>query len=243
MLEQAYATFLQVKAGQDITISDKTFRVVGIVNPGIRPAKADVYMLYDDAYQVVNDYMGDLAVEDPINIILVEVSSSEVQDKAIRQIKRLWPDLVVSSYGCYKPASRAMAISRAMAAALVIVVIVSVVLLSARSQMASLVERRREIGILKAIGWNNASIVKQILTESLIQALTGACCGSLLAIGVLYLMRRGLINSINMASSIYLLPSVFLMGFVLAIVGGIVAGSIPALVAVCQWPASLLRRI
>ena len=37
-----------------MTIANKDYTVAGIVNPGVRPAKADVYMLFRDAEKAIN---------------------------------------------------------------------------------------------------------------------------------------------------------------------------------------------
>lgn len=243
MLEQAYAKLTGRKVGDTIEIAEKAFSVVGIVNPGIRPAKADVYMLRDDAGEVVARRMGELAVPNPINMILVEVESSAMQDQVIRSVKNLWVDLVISSYACYKPAARAMSIHRTGALILIIVVAAGTVLLSMKSQLASLVEQRHDIGILKAIGWTDSIIAWQFLTESVLGAAAGGVLGILAGAvaTVLLLNVRG--SGPGLFADVSISPWVLVIAFLLGITGGIIAAGYPAYVAARQYPSQLLRSV
>lgn len=243
ILEQAYARSRQLKVGDRITIAGCTFDIKGIVNPGIRPAKADIYMLFDDAKQAISKSVQLSLPDDPINMILVEVSSSDVQDQAIRDTKALWRDLVVSSYACYKPASSAASLNTATVACLNIVVAICAIILSAKSQLTSLVERRREIGILKAIGWGNTRIVSQCLVESVIQALVGGCIGCVIAILAVVFIPWDAWFHIRVSTQQLFLPMIFLWGLGLSLIGGMCAGFLPAYLATYKRPSDLLRAI
>ena len=241
MLEQAYAQLTHHKTGDIIEIAGKPFTVLGIVNPGIRPAKVDIYMSREDARQVVSRHMGELAVSNPINMILVEVASSAKQDQVIRSVKGLWSDLVISSYACYKPAARAMAIYRTAALSLIVVVAVGTVLLSMKSQLASLVEQRHDIGILKSIGWSNSTIAWQLLTESVLQATAGGILGVLAGVIVTVLLPNVRGYDAGLFSNIHISPLVAATAFLLGLIGGVVAAVYPAWVAARQTPSKLLR--
>jgi ABC-type antimicrobial peptide transport system permease subunit len=243
MLEQAYAKLKNLRVGNTIDIAGETFTIVGIVNPGIRPAKADIYMLRKNAQTVISRNMGEIASPDPINVMLVEVASSTLQDQVIQSVKSMWSDLVVSSYACYKPAAKAMFIHRVAASVLIVVVAVGTVLLSMKSQLASLMEQRHDLGILKAIGWTNGIITWQLLAESAIQAgagsILGVFAGAAMTISLPHVSGydTGLFSNMNI--SIWVLAIALLLG----ITGGIVAAAFPSWVAARQQPSQLLRCI
>jgi putative ABC transport system permease protein len=241
MLEQAYAQFTHRKIADIIEIEGKPFTVLGIVNPGIRPAKVDIYMSREDAGQVLSQVMGELAVPNPINMILVEVASSKRQDQVIRAVKSMRSDLVISSYACYKPAANAMAIHRIGALSLIAVVAVGTVLLSMKSQLASLVEQRHDIGILKAIGWTNSTIACQLLTESVLQAFAGGVLGVLAGAVVTVLLPNLRGYDPGLFPNMSISPWVAATAFVLGIIGGVVAACYPAWIAARQIPSKLLR--
>jgi len=58
-----------------------------------------------------------------------------------------------------------------------IILLVAATLFSLKSQFGSVVERTKDIGILKAIGWADFDITKQIFFEALLQGLAGGIVG------------------------------------------------------------------
>jgi putative ABC transport system permease protein len=226
-----------------VSIAGATLPVVGVINPGIRPAKADVYMHYSDAEEVINRRLGGTPLRGEANVLLVEVASAKVQDEAIRAVRQLHPGLVVSSYACYRPAAQVMGMNEGATWLLTVILAVAAVALSLKSQLASVLERRREIGILKAIGWTDGNIVSQLLAESVLQAALGGLLGCALAAAFLGLAPVGALSGVGGAARVALSPVVMLAGVLLALLGGVIAGAIPALRAARQRPAEALRSI
>jgi putative ABC transport system permease protein len=239
MLEQAYAKIRGLHAGSQFELLGESLSVVGVVNPGIRPAKADIYMHHRDASRLVRKRMQQSGPDTLYNMILVEVSTSDVQEEAIGAVKQLWVDLVISSYACYKPAAQASAIHNTALGSLIVVIGLGAVLFAMKSQMATVFERRRELGILKAIGFTNIECAQLIFSESLFQAMLGGLlgCGTVLfALLVIPATQWGLLPT-----QIWIMPRLFLIALVLCLLGGAVAGSIPAHLVVRSCPSKLLR--
>ena len=242
MLEEAYAGLTGLRLGDRVAVADRTFEVVGIVNPGIRPAKADVYMHLDAVRPLVDRRLGGDPIGGQANVLLVEVASAPVQDEAIRGVRALLPGLVVSSYACYRPAAAVMGINGRAAALLAVLVGAGAVLVAMKTQWASVIERRRDLAILKAIGWTDRRVVLQVLTESVLVALAGGAGGAVVAAVVLTAVPldavvgaaggRGLAAALALAA-----------GLALALAGGIVAGIVPAAIAARQPPIAALRRM
>jgi putative ABC transport system permease protein len=245
ILEKAYAKLKKLKEGDEVTIAGSMFSVIGIVKPPIRPAKADIYMHFDEAEQVINKRMGASSIHNEANVILVEVKSSKVQDEAITSMKNLLPGdyLVASSYACYRPAAKVMGINEDAAWLLTIIIGICAVILALKSQLSSVLERRRDIGILKAIGWTDGNVVSQILAESVLQAMIGGILGCLVAVAILLFVPIEMLSGIEAGAHIRISAWVLVLGFVLAFLGGIIAGSFPALIAARQQPADALRSI
>ena len=242
MLEEAYAKARELKAGDSVTIAGTAVPVVGIVNPGIRPAKADVYLRIDDARQLINRRVKP-AVGNEANVVLVEVADSALQLQAIASVKRTLPGSVISTYACYRPAALVAGMNEASLWLLTIVIAVAAVALSLKSQLSSVVERRHDIGILKAIGWTDRRIVAQVIVESLLQAVAGGVLGC--AVAILITMLLPIKTVIGIAAG--LSPAAFVpvlgLGILMAVLGGVIAGIFPALVAARMRPAEALRRI
>jgi len=173
--------------------------------------------------------------------ILVEVKDSSVQDQAIREVKSLFPGMVISSYACYKPAAKARAISTTTIAILTVAIGVFTILLAMSSQLSVLVERRRELGVLKTIGFSNGRIMGQILLESSVQAALGAALPGLFVLLLMpWVLSRYLATMDVPGSGIRWLP-ICILAISLSIAGGLLAGLFPALWACRQRPSRLLR--
>lgn len=243
LLEQAYAQLRRLDVGNAVRISNQTFTVLGIINPGIRPAKADIYMPYTEAEQLVASQIPNVPLSGQANLILVEVKNSSVQDQAIREVKSMYPDLVISSYACYKPAAKARAINTTAIALLVVAIGVFTVFLAMASQLSVLVERRRELGILKTLGFSNGRIMGQIVLESVVQAAMGALVAGLFVLILIpWVLLKWLVPMDIPMSNIWWLP-ICVMAIGLSVVGGLLAGLFPALWACRQRPSSLLRSL
>ena len=217
------------------------------MKPPIRPAKADVYMPITEARRVIaprqKGKVSPEALARAVNMILVEVESSQAQDQALASVRKLYPGLITSTYACYKPARKVIGMNEKAMWALTAVVAIGATLLAMRTQLSSVIERRREIGILKAIGWTNGDVVRLILTETALQAVAGAALGCVLAAAVILLTPAAVLTGIRTSATIGLSAPVFLIAFALALVGGGVAGALPALSAARLNPAEAMRRV
>lgn len=242
MLEEAYARLRGLHVGGRVTVAGESFEVVGIVNPGIRPAKADIYMHLEDSRRVINRRMASNPMGDEVNVILVEVASAPVQDEAIASVKGLLPGLLVSSYACYKPAAAVMGINERAVVLLAVVIGLCALLVAMKTQLASIIERRHDIAILKAIGWTDGTIVLGIVAESLLLAVGGGLLGCLVAVAFLVLAPLDTLSGIPMPAGFGVSGVVVGAGLLLAAIGGVIAGIIPAMIAARQRPAEALRR-
>jgi putative ABC transport system permease protein len=243
LIDESYARSRLMDPGARINLGDREFTVAGVVNPGIRPARADIYMPFDEAERVIRDHMNHPNLKDVANIVLVEVKSARLQEKAIRAIKALIPGSVVSSYGCYRPAAKVMGIGENTLWILAIALGVCTVLLAMKSQMGSVIERRRDIGILKAIGWTNGRILSVVLSESIIQSLAGAALGCAAALVILLAVPARAFIERAAGSGVEASPYVFPAAFLLAVIGGVIAGVFPGLHAARLRPAEALRKL
>lgn len=106
----------------------------------------------------------------------------------------------------------------AFAAVILLISCVSI----ANTMMVGVVERRREIGIRKAVGASNRNIVGQFLAESLILSVRGAVVGLVLA----YIVAE--VTLIMLQAHLVFSWNALIFGFSIPIVIGIVAGAHPA---------------
>ena len=105
--------------------------------------------------------------------------------------------------------------------------------------LMSVLERTREIGVLRALGWRRRQVLQMILRESLILGAVGGVCGLLLGLG-LGRMVRLLPGTWGALQPIYT-PQLFAQALVVATVAGVVGGVYPAWRAARMRPVEALR--
>jgi putative ABC transport system permease protein len=110
-----------------------------------------------------------------------------------------------------------------------------------KSQFASVAERTREIGILKAIGWTDSDVTKQVFLESLLICFAGGLIGVGIGYLVVFLVPQlGLVSTQNLVLTVS--SSLVLIGLLASVGAGTLAGIIPAWRAARLQPAEALRR-
>ena len=97
---------------------------------------------------------------------------------------------------------------------------------AANSLYAIVDSRRRDLAILRAVGFNSAPIIASVVAESILLALPGALVGALVA----WLLFNGLLASPFGASfHMAVTPSLALLGLGWALGMGVIGGLLPAL--------------
>jgi putative ABC transport system permease protein len=132
-----------------------------------------------------------------------------------------------------------MGINREAGKVLLVVIGFSTLLLALKSQWASMIERRRDIAILKTIGWSPSVILALLVLESLIQAFAGSLLGCIA--GQILLVAGSAFGPGAPLALNHISPVTWEAAVGLALMGGLIAGIIPALYAARQWPAAGLR--
>jgi putative ABC transport system permease protein len=113
--------------------------------------------------------------------------------------------------------------------------------------VTSVIERTREIGVMKAVGFTNYQVVAMILAESFAMSLIGGSIGMALGVvGAYALASRGLrITAETMTLVVMarpaLTPDLFSLTFGLTVSVGVMGGLLPAYMASKIPPAVALR--
>jgi putative ABC transport system permease protein len=123
---------------------------------------------------------------------------------------------------------------------------VSFVLLIACANVANLLlarasTRRTEMAVRAALGATRARIVRQLVLESLMLSLVGGVAGTVVATGMLGVLRALGPESIPRLADVSVDTTVLLFTFVVALVTGLVFGLTPALAASRADTQSMLR--
>jgi putative ABC transport system permease protein len=132
---------------------------------------------------------------------------------------------------------------RSILAVLSISWVLSVALIGLVFSMAAN-ERRRELGVLRALGATRSFILRSLLAEAGLLALSGAVAGISLAVLSIYLFRDLLVDALGIPFLVPALPSLLVLvvaGLALSLVSVAVAALIPAHRISRQEPAMAMR--
>lgn len=102
--------------------------------------------------------------------------------------------------------------------------------------LVGVTERTREIGIRKALGATNHHVMGQFLVESLIMCVVGGAIGLIVAYALAFLIGSQLYFQPSLS------PYIFITGFGLALIVGVIFGLYPALKAARKDPINALRQ-
>jgi putative ABC transport system permease protein len=226
--EESFTMAHNLAVGDTLNAYGGKFLLAGIINSGIKPGKADVYAPIGNVRRILKEDLKCLSPGFDMNIILVEVSDSRIQSQVISQIKDRMKYFSISSYNCYQPASQVMTIIEKTSTLLTILIFIFLLIFSAKNQLTSLMERSREIGILKSLGWSNTRLTNQIILISLIQALIGVIIGIILGLLIILLLNSNQITLFNMMEfnfRIRVIPVII----TISLAGGLIAGILPVI--------------
>ncbi len=239
MLEQDFASIYNLSVGSDLQLGDRIYKVAAIVNPPLRPGKANIYMTLSDLRELVATRL-EIPVNNPTNAVLVESKGSKYHDQAKADIaKILGQSSRISSYGCYQPGMLAMGINENTALTITAIVVLCMLLLAMKIQYSSVIQRRVDIGILKAIGWRDGNVVSQIMAEAFFYAITGGIAGVIIAYIIVYSLPADLLSG----KDTIIHPFILAAGLLLPLAGGLIAGVISSARAVRMQTSDILRSI
>ena len=224
--EESFASAHDLSIGDTLKIYGGKFILAGIVNSGIKPGKADLYATIENVRNILKDNLKCISPGFDMNIVLVEVADARMQNQVFLQLKEKMKYLAVSSYNCYQPATDVMNITRKTTIILSVLIFIFLIIFSAKTQLTALMERYREIGILKSLGWSNTRLSKQILMISAIQALAGASIGILSGLLVILLTFGHNIRLFGLLEFQFQYSAILIL-LVLCLTGGLIAGIFP----------------
>lgn len=192
ILDESYATTQTKAVGDTITLGDAQFTIIGIVGAtgSSSTTESDVYIPLDTAQTLSGE-------TDKVTTIYVSASSSSDVDAIQSSLQTALPDATVSTQ-----ADLAASISGSLSTAsnlisslgkwLSIAVLAAAFLIAILFTISGVTRRTREFGTLKAIGWSNGRITRQVAGESIVQGLIGGVIGA--AVGLIGIVVINMIS-------------------------------------------------
>ena len=184
-----------------------------------------------------------LNIEDEIDLIVVQVlEKNKIEDisnsieKALRKDRNL--DIGEEDFSVQTPVQGIQTINTILNIINIIVIGIAAVSLLvgsigiANTMYTSVLERTKEIGIMKSIGAKNSDILFIFLIESGLLGLVGGIIGATMGLGLAYLASYFVsITFPGLSLEVQTSQSLLISAIVLSFLLGIISGTIPALQA------------
>ncbi|WP_061015232.1 ABC transporter permease [Microbacterium sp. CCH5-D1] len=272
MVDSTYASTNGITVGDTIDVAGSDVEVVGILGSTSDSADtaANVYLPLRTAQTLAG-------VDDVISTVYVQADSAASIDAVQSALAEELPDATVTSQS-----ELASTVSGSLSSAttlitnlgtwLSVIVLAVALLLSVLLTLSGVGRRTREFGTLKAIGWSNGRVVRQVAGESMVQGLIGGAAGLVLGVIGIVLINvlrptvaasggsqagpggmgggptgGGAVFQGQQTADIVLqapfTPGVLLAAVGLAVLGGVVAGAFGGWRAARLRPAEALRSV
>ena len=177
LLGAAAAEALNKNAGDMLRIMDSVFRIVGIYETGATLEDNGAVILLQDAQEV-------LGKPRQVSVFYIQLKDPGLQNRVVKRAARLWPDLSLSSADEFADqqvlGDYIQAAVWGIAGLAILIGGVSMM----NAQLMSVVERTREIGVLRATGWSSRRVLGMIMSESLLVSFLGGVVGVLVGFGL-----------------------------------------------------------
>lgn len=235
-----------IRTGDKILIEGKKFQVVGILERQGSFITDNMILMYDDDLNEIANY------EEDVDIIGVKVKSKDDMDRAKEDIEKLLRktrdvDKGEEDFEVSTPESSLESINSILNAIQIFVIIIASISIVVgaigiiNTMTTAVLERKKEIGIMKSIGARNSQIFMQFFVESGFMGLIGGILGIIfgLIVGSFGIMA---INEFVGADTEPMIDiSLILFSLLGSFLIGSIAGILPAMNAARQNPVEALR--
>jgi ABC-type antimicrobial peptide transport system permease subunit len=268
VLSLSYANEHDLDVGDHVSVSGHRFDVVGVANAPVGGQSSDVYVEVGQL-QKLSDHEG------RVNVIDVRATSADEVAAVADRIEASFSGAdVTTSQDLADQVSGSLVdaknLSSKLGTALAIVALGAAFGIASLVTLSSVAKRTRELGTLKALGWRQRLVVRQVTGEALVQGLLGGVAGAVLGIGGAALIgalginldasiaaqQSGLVppggpfgqGAADAASSTVSLGApidagVIALAIGLALIGGLIAGGVGGMRAARLRPAEALRSV
>lgn len=180
ILSVGYAKRKNLGVGDKVKLKSHTYKVVGIANPPLGGSSSDVYVKLDQLQTASGR-------ENRVNGVYVRATDTGAVSSVAKEIKSTLGGATVTTTkdladrvgGSLVDAKN---LANKLGTALAIVALAASILIAMLLTLSSVAKRTKELGTLKAIGWPQSKVVRQVSSESLVQGALGGVVGAVLGI-------------------------------------------------------------
>ncbi len=237
----------EINVGAKLKIQGENFEVIGILEKtGSFLIDSSIFMLEEDMKKILD-------IGDEIDLIVAQVEEQDrIEETADEIARRLRKDrnqkIGEEDFSVQTPLQSIQSINTILNVVnLVVAGIAAISLLVggigiANTMFTSVLERRKEIGVMKSIGAQNKDVLMIFLIESGLLGLIGGIIGAIIGLGLAYAVSSAAGSFLGGISlQVEISSPLILASLAFSLVVGIVSGMIPALRASKLNPVEALR--
>jgi ABC-type antimicrobial peptide transport system permease subunit len=181
ILGVGYARRKNIEVGESIALKGKKFEVVGLASPPLGGQASDIYVKLDQLQRMSGR-------DGRLNTLYVRADSSDDVAPLAGDIERTFEGSeVTTAQDLADRVGGSLADAKDLAGrlgtALTIVALLAAFLIASLLTLSSVTKRIRELGTLKAVGWPQRLVVRQVTGEALAQGALGGLLGAALGVG------------------------------------------------------------
>jgi putative ABC transport system permease protein len=237
----------EIRLGKTVTIQGEDFEVIGFLK------KAGTFILNGAIIMPDKDLRDILNIDDEYDILIVQVKDAKEVDDVKSTIERKFRkdrdlDLGEEDFSVQTPQQGIQTINTVLLS--IQFVIIGIALISllvggigiTNTMYTSVLERRKEIGIMKSIGAKNSDIITIFLAESALLGLVGGIVGIIIGLGLAYGAAAGISGALG-GLEFVITPNTSLLIFAgaFSVLVGTLSGVFPAIQASKLNPVEALR--
>jgi len=221
-----------LRVGSTLRLQDSNFRVVGIFETGL---------VYEDIAVVIGLQEAQALMGKPRQVMMYGIKLRDPrQAVAVRdELNVTFPEVDFSLSADAVESISDFTVMQQMVGQISFLAVFIGAVGMLNTMLMSVLERTREIGVLRALGWRKRRVLGMIVRESLVLGAVGGACGVLLGIGLGALI--GLAPGVYGALKPLYTPRSFVLALVVGLLAGVVGGLYPAWRATRMKPVEALR--
>lgn len=224
-----------LQAGDVVNLFEEPYRVAGVFESSSVWENGALVMPLEQL-QLLTDRRGQVTY---INVVLESGIKTQAAEDVFESIGSIDPKLNALATDAFVRTDTRMQLASAMAWMTSLIALAIGAVGTLNTMMMSVLERTREIGVLRAVGWSRRRVITMVVSETLVLALVASLVGGLLAWSATEAMsRHPVVRGV-------LVPWVdhrcWLEGGVLALLIGLVGAILPARRAASIMPGEAMR--
>ncbi len=223
-----------LKKGVDDTIRlyGVPYRIVGLYETGQGMEESGGVVTLADAQDIAGKSR-------KVSLYQVGLRRGTDADQVMRRIESLDKTLSVNKASEYDAGAQWSGYMTGFAWGIAAIAIIIGGLGMMNAMIMSVMERTREIGTLRALGWTRARVTRLIMGEALVVSFLGGLVGIALGIGMTELAAA--VPGVGAFMEGIYTPGIFVQGMITAILLGVIGGAYPARRAANLLPVEALR--